>query len=163
MAGRGAAPKDPDKRVGKHVPQRGEWQATAGRGWQHGPVPDPPPALRDDTLDAWQTWMESWFASHWTVHDLPGLRIVAQLYDLCQSYYEDPYVEKKVRGKDETVFVLKPNPATELRQMMDNYGITPKGQQDRRWVAPNEDKAERVVVGSSDHALAGPYAALKVV
>lgn len=161
MAGRGAAPKEPDKRVGKHVPQRGEWQATPGRGWQHGTIPPPPDALRSDTLAAWQTWMESWFASHWTVHDLPGLRIVAQLYDLCQSYYEDPYVEKKVRGKDEYVFVLKPNPATELRQMLDNYGITPKGQQDRRWIVPTADAPAAVQPEQQDEA--GPYGGLRAV
>jgi hypothetical protein len=28
--------------------------------------------------------------------------------------------------------------ATELRLYMDTYGITPKGQQDRRWKPPND-------------------------
>ena len=35
-----------------------------------------------------------------------------------------------------TIYVRRPSPVTELRQMLDNYGITPKGQQDRRWTAP---------------------------
>lgn len=160
MAGRGAAPKDPDKRIGKHAPIRGEWQPSPGRGWQHGPIPAPPDGLNADALAAWQTWMQSWFASHWTPDDLPGLVLVALLYSQMRDYHGDPYVEKKVRGKDEYAFVLRPNPATELRQMMDNYGITPKGQQDRRWQAPKDDAP---AVSAATPEVAGPYAGLRVV
>ena len=35
--------------------------------------------------------------------------------------------------------------ATELRLQMDNYGITPKGQQDRRWARPVEEKPAAAV------------------
>lgn len=163
MAGRGPAPKDPTKRVNHNLPIRGEWQPTPGRGWQHGAIPAPPDGLRPEAIEAWDVWMKSWFASHWTPDDLPGLALVASLYSQVRDYFDDPHVEKKIRGKDETVFVLKPNPATELRQMMDNYGITPKGQQDRRWVAPADDVPQPAVVGSTESPDAGPYAALKVV
>jgi hypothetical protein len=90
--------------------------STLAVGWQHGPVPKPPGGLVKAARDAWSTWMGAWFAAHWTPDDLPGLRTVVRLYDQVE------------RGE----FVR----AGELRQQMDNYGITPKGQQDRRWRAP---------------------------
>jgi hypothetical protein len=62
--------------------------------------------------------MGAWFAVHWTPSDLPGLYLVIGLYDQVQ------------RGEFQR--------ATELRLHMDNYGITPKGQQDRRWKAPEK-------------------------
>lgn len=71
---------------------------------------------------AWTTWMESWVAAHWTPTDLPGLRQLIRIYDQVE------------RGEFQR--------ATELRLGMDTYGITPKGQQDRRWVAPEVEVAE---------------------
>lgn len=100
--------------------------------------------------------MHSWIAAHWAENDLPGLRVTVQLLDQCERYFEDPYVEKETR-KGDTMFVLRPNPAGELRQLMDNYGITPKGQQDRRWQAPKAEAAE------SPKTKASPYAHLGVV
>jgi hypothetical protein len=35
--------------------------------------------------------------------------------------------------------------AGELRLQMDTYGITPKGQQDRRWARPTEQKIAATV------------------
>jgi hypothetical protein len=61
-------------------------------------------------------WMTAWFAAHWTPADLPGLRKLIRLYDA---------TERGELGR-----------SAELRQLMDNYGITPKGQQDRRWAPP---------------------------
>ena len=69
---------------------------------------------------AWQTWFRAWFASHWTPDDIPGLRQLVRLY------YQ---VE---RGEFHR--------AAELRLQMDTYGITPKGQQDRRWAPPKADE-----------------------
>jgi hypothetical protein len=60
--------------------------------------------------------MAAWFASFWTPADLPGLRQLVRLYDEVE------------RGE----FTR----ASELRLQMDTYGITPKGQQDRRWKPP---------------------------
>ena len=115
MAGRGPAPKD-ERRNPSDVPIRGEWQPTAGIGWQYGEIPKPPSGVRAAAKTAWQTWMQSWFAAHWTPDDLPGLRVVLQLYDQVD------------RGEYQR--------ANELRLQMDTYGITPKGQQDRRWKRP---------------------------
>lgn len=95
------------------------------RGWQHGKAPAPPTGLMPASRAAWVTWMRSWFASFWTPEDLPGLRQVIRLYDQVE------------RGE----FVRM----TELRQMMDNYGITPKGQQDRRWRPPAESEQAAAV------------------
>lgn len=132
MAGHGPAPKATAERRNKsEKPVRGDWKATPGRGWQHGPVPAAPDGLLKPSRDAWATWMGAWFASHWTVEDLPGLRILVKLYDQCE------------RGEYQR--------ASELRLQMDTYGITPKGQQDRRWApeAPVESsKAPEAPVAS---------------
>jgi hypothetical protein len=118
MAGRGPAASEQRRRVNQ--PERGEWNATEAVGWQHGDVPDPPDGLRDATVEAWTTWMAAWFAAHWTPSDLPGLRTLIRIYDQVE------------RGEFQR--------ANELRLQMDTYGITPKGQQDRRWTRPGSEK-----------------------
>lgn len=70
------------------------------------------------SLDAWSTWFGAWFAAFWRPSDLPALRQMVRLYDQVE------------RGE----FTR----ATELRLLMDTYGVTPKGQQDRRWKPPVE-------------------------
>lgn len=115
----GPAPARTRRRRNK--PQRGEWRSTAKVGWQHGEVPPPPDGLRDESLWAWRTWFAAWFAAHWTRDDLPGLRLLVRLYDEVE------------RGG------VKAADRAELRQLMDSYGITLKGQQDRRWVRPEPE------------------------
>lgn len=119
MAGRGPAPKT-QRRNAADVPIRGEWQAAPGVGWQHGPIPKTPAKLMGASRTAWQTWFRAWFAAHWTPDDLPGLRQIVRLYDQVE------------RGEFQR--------ASELRLQMDTYGITPKGQQDRRWAPPKADE-----------------------
>lgn len=119
MAGRGRVPKA-ERRNPSDVPIRGEWAATEGIGWQHGEPPAPPDGLLKPSRDAWSVWLAAWFAAHWTPDDLPGLRQVIRLYDQVE------------RGEFQR--------ASELRLQMDTYGITPKGQQDRRWQRPAEEK-----------------------
>ena len=144
MAGRGAAPKPQSQRRTAHKPQRGEYQAAPGVGWQHGPIPAPPDGLLAPSRVAWETWMASWFGAHWTPSDLPGLRKVIQLYDATE------------RGELHR--------SAELRMSMDNYGITPKGQQDRRWVPPKDEETPVVTSnGSVSGTSADPYGHLKVV
>ncbi len=122
MAGRGQAPKARDERHNpRNTPLRGEWQSADVVGWQHGDVPEPPAGLMPASIEAWRTWMGAWFAAHWTPDDIPGLVTVVLLYDQVQ------------RGE----FTR----ANELRLQMDTYGITPKGQQDRRWAKPQVDAA----------------------
>jgi hypothetical protein len=119
VAGRGRPPKAPAERRNHHDPGRGDWQAADGVGWQYGDTPEPPDGLMEASREAWATWMGTWVAAHWTPVDLPGLRQLIRLYDQVE------------RGE----FVR----SGELRLEMDTYGITPKGQQDRRWAKPVED------------------------
>ena len=138
MPGRGPAPKPNRRRRNK--PVRGEWRATPGIGWQHGELPVPPDGLKDVSLWAWTAWFQAWFAAHWTPDDLPGLRVVIRLYDEVE------------RGE----FTR----ATELRQMLDNYGITPKGQQERRWERP---KPVEPPVKTAETEADDPYSHLRAV
>ena len=122
MAGRGPAPKVERRRA--NVPERGEVRRAPAVGWQHGVKPKPPAALKQASIAAWRTWFGAWFAAFWTPADLPGLRLVIRLYDQVE------------RGEFQR--------ASELRLQMDTYGITPKGQQDRRWQPPAEEPAPSV-------------------
>jgi len=115
MAGRGRAPKE-NRQNQCDVPTRGEVRTADGEGWQHGDAPPAPDGLMTESAAAWSTWMGAWFAAFWTPADLPGLRQLVRLYDQVE------------RGEFQR--------AGELRLQMDTYGITPKGQQDRRWRAP---------------------------
>lgn len=138
------APKDPGERARRNVPERGEWQASTVRGWQHGRVPAPPPKCLKVTRDVWETWFRSWFAAFWQPEDLPGLYLVAKLYD---SVMRDNLAK-----------------AAELRISMDSYGMTPKGQQDRRWKRPalgGEAEVEGGKAGSPGSG--GHYAHLRAV
>lgn len=118
MAGRGPAPKDPSERHNPRSKPVHEWKMTPGRGWQHGEIPAPPPRLTKAAREAWDIWFRAWFAAHWTPEDVPGLRQVIRLYDQVE------------RGEFQR--------ASELRLAMDTWGITPKGQQDRRWKRPDD-------------------------
>jgi hypothetical protein len=89
---------------------------------------------------AWSTWFKAWFAAHWGPEDLPGLRSLILLYDAVQRHDLTRHAE--------------------LRLMMDTYGITPKGQQDRRWQPPT-DSGESPAASSA--AKPAPYAHLRVV
>jgi hypothetical protein len=115
------APKRPGERRRQNTPERGEWQPTEDVGWQHGDTPAAPEGLMPASDEAWRIWMGAWFAAHWTPDDLPGLRTLVRLYDQVE------------RGEFQR--------ANEVRLQMDTYGITPKGQQDRRWAPPVKEGA----------------------
>lgn len=124
------------------MPARGDWKPAPGVGWQFGAIPKPPDGLLAPSRTAWSTWFRAWFAAHWTPDDVPGLRQIVRLYDQVE------------RGEFQR--------AAELRMMLDTYGISPKGQQDRRWVkplgvGPAVPDSERPDTSSS------PYAHLRVV
>lgn len=140
MAGRGPAPKDDGERRRRNEPER-PWVATEGSGWQHGDVPAPPAKLTKAAREAWATWFGAWWASHWRPEDIPGLRQVIRLYDQVE------------RGEFQR--------ASELRLAMDTYGITPKGQQDRRWKPPAAEPADQQ--GGGQAASGGRYGHLRSV
>jgi hypothetical protein len=135
------APKPANERRRRNKPVRGEWTPALGVGWQHNPLPPAPDGLVEASRVAWETWFRAWFAAHWTPDDVPGLRKVIQLYDATE------------RGEMHR--------ASELRQLMDTYGITPKGQQDRRWTRPKAEEPAQPVAKSDKPT--GPYAHLRVV
>jgi len=114
MAGRGPAPKH--QRYRRATPGRGEWQPSDEGGWQHAEPPPAPGGISPAAGAVWTAWFGSWWAANWTPDDLPGLRLVIRLWDRVN------------RGDIKR--------AGELRQWLDSYGITPKGQQDRRWTKP---------------------------
>jgi hypothetical protein len=125
MAGTGPAPKDPAARRNTTAPTRGEIQQLDVVGWQHGDIPPAPEGLKPASEDAWRIWMGAWFAAFWIPEDIPGLRQLVLIYDQVE------------RGEFQR--------ASELRLQMDTYGITPKGQQDRRWrKEPEQVKAAQV-------------------
>lgn len=95
------------------------------------------------SVTAWRTWFAAWFASHWAVDDLPALRQLIRLYDQVE------------RGEFQR--------AGELRLQMDTYGITPKGQQDRRWARPDDSEVPPSQPQPQAPAADGPYAHLRVV
>lgn len=136
MAGRGPAPSE--DRVRRNEPERGEVQSAPGFGWQHGDTPEAPEGLMPASLDAWGVWFGSWFAAFWTKADLPALRQLVRLYDQVE------------RGEFQR--------AAELRMQMDTYGITPKGQQDRRWRPPKVEQVQQAGAPAS-----GQYAHLRRV
>lgn len=123
MAGRGPAPKPDAERIRRNKGEQVKWHPAPGVGWQHGDLPAPPDGLMPASIEAWDTWMAAWFAAHWTVSDLPGLRQLVRLFDQVE------------RGEFQR--------ASEMRLQMDTYGITPKGQQDRRWVPPVAEGDEK--------------------
>lgn len=159
MAGRGPAPKTQRRRTAE--PARGDWQATPGIGWQHGPIPPAPEGVHADTRVAWDVWMRSWFAAHWTPDDLPGLEHVASLHSEVRVAFHEPFIESE-NARGDRIYFRRPSPATELRQMMDSYGITPKGQQDRRWVRPGLEEAKPDSRRASEPVVDSPYGHLRV-
>ena len=140
---RGPAPNDERRR---RVEPAHEWRWAGGIGWQHGAPPPPPAKLLGASREAWQVWFRAWFAAFWTPDDLPGLRQLIRLYDQVE------------RGEFQR--------HGELRIGMDTYGITPKGQQDRRWKPPTRpDVPQEAEAGESERpsASGGRYAHLRSV
>lgn len=123
MAGRGPAPKPDGQRHGKGKGPERSWKYAEGSGWRHGPVPPPPSKLLGPSKDAWASWFGAWFAWFWEPEDVPALRHLVRLYDQVE------------RGEYQR--------HAELRLAMDTYGITPKGQQDRRWQPAKADELEQ--------------------
>lgn len=102
------------------------WNPSPGSGWQHGDpedgrrkIPSPPVGLMPESEEAWRMWFTSWWASNWSLEDLPQLQLIIRQFD------------KVVRGE----LALK-----ELTPALDGFGITPKGRQDRRWLPPEAPK-----------------------
>ena len=83
--------------------------------------------------------MGAWWAAYWDPADLPVLRLLIRVFDLAE------------RGQANGAM------RSELRQLLDGYGVTPKGRQDRRWLPPKADPEPRPTLTDN------PYAHLRVV
>lgn len=99
-----------------------QWKPAPGEGWQHGEIP---PLAMDGphsaTVQAWDAWMSSWWAAFWVPGDLPQLQLAAVHFDAV------------ARGQLEV---------GKLIPLLDKLGITPKGRQDLRWLAPEGAEEE---------------------
>lgn len=124
MAGRGPTPKA-NRRNKADIPIRGDWRPAPGVGWQHGDPPPAPSGLLKASREAWEIWFAAWYAAYWKPEDLPALRQVIRLYDQVE------------RGEFQR--------HGELRLAFDTWGISPKGQQDRRWIRPLDRPLEPAV------------------
>jgi hypothetical protein len=131
MSNRGSPIKDPSVRRRRNIPKRGEFVNAPGVGWQHGRRPRAPNGLTKETVDVWAVWFASWFAAFWTPADIPYLRQMAKLYDVVD------------RGEVRY--------AGELRTWLDSMGVTPKGQQDRRWKPPEAAPATDATATSATY------------
>ena len=143
MAGVGPPPSETRQRANE--PGRGDWQAAPGIGWQHGEIP-PCPSRSKAAAETWTTWFRSWYASHWTVEDLPNLRLAIKLWALSDT--------GQAKGAERTAYI----------RLADDLGITRKGQQDRRWKRPEPDRDQRRgTTGTRASRATSPAAHLSVV
>lgn len=106
-----------------------EYRNAPGTGWQHGATPPAPGGLTSVGVQAWNTWMTSWWAAFWEPADLPGLELTVELYD-------------RVRLGELTPDKLTP--------YLDRFGITAKGRQDNRWAEPVVERPAASVPVSDD-------------
>jgi hypothetical protein len=100
----------------------GEWVVLGG-GYS-GPIPELPPIYEwsEDTLRWWRAIWGTPMATQWNVAgDAEALSILA-------------LVRQRFLEGDTRVAV-----ATELRQLTDDFGLSPKGRQLRRWIVTEED------------------------
>jgi hypothetical protein len=92
--------------------QTARWNVAEVEGWQFGELPPCPPNLSPIGRKAWATWLGSWWASFYSLEDLPGLELLVTLYDDAMTQSRN---------------------YTKLFPLMDRYGITPKARQELRW------------------------------
>lgn len=127
MAGTGRAPKAGVDRRNHHSPQRGEWtdlQEPQGK----------PPSLPERgkgrgrwsprTTRAWDAWWSDPASTQWGSAEVDLLEHLADVYE---EWVREP----------------RSSMASEVRQLRDSLGLTPKGKQDRRWrVTPAAEVVE---------------------
>ncbi|MGW6295639.1 phage terminase small subunit [Streptomyces sp. NPDC055058] len=130
MAGRGPAPKDPEKRQRRNAP-KGLEAVPAAPGLVERP--SPPAGLLKSVRDRWAAYWESPVAQLADpVSDLPALERLYRLYDdLERSHATVRKQGHMVRGyRDQTVMnpLLKHMQLVqaEVRQLEDRFGLSPR-------------------------------------
>lgn len=124
MAGRGPAPKLPELRRNFTKPQAGEWIKLPSEG-RKGPVPLLPKhlGLSRATHEWWKRVWKTPSALMWTKADFDALVGLAILWD------------KYLDGKTSL--------ASEIRLREAEFGLSPAGRQQRRWLIVDEVEPEQ--------------------
>lgn len=116
-------PKRPEQRRNRNPKQGGEWVVL--KQPYEGPIPDLPPIhpWSADTRRWWEAVWRSPMATQWLEADAYSLAILA--------------LARQALLEGDTRITV----AAEVRQMTDDFGLTPKGRQLRRWIVTEEDAA----------------------
>lgn len=93
------------------------------------PQPFPKGGFSAASKREWERWWSSPMASMWDESDRGTLEMLVRMVD---EWWESPTTKL----------------ATEIRQVKDSLGLTPKGRQDRRWLLPSDDAVEEAPVES---------------
>lgn len=117
MAGRGRAPKLQSERRNHVVPQRGEWIDLPEVKRRVPALPEREGGWSPRMERAWRAWWADPASTQWGPGDLDLLEHLADVF-------EEWTRERRV------------NLASEVRQLRDSLGLTPKGKQERRWRVP---------------------------
>ncbi len=121
MAGRGPAPKPADQRRNRSAKRDGDWVTLPAEG-HRGAIPSLPRGLgiTKTTREWWKAIWRTPMATQWTAGDVPALTELAVL-------------------RERLVVDGKVSVAPEVRLRSDQFGLTPKGRQERRWIITDED------------------------
>lgn len=123
MAGKGPTPKPPEQRRRQNTPAAGEWIRLSEP--YSGPIPPLPKniGISKVTRDWWKEIWRTPMATQWNQGDIPALIELAIL-------------------RERLVVDGKVSVASEVRLRSEQFGLTPSGRQQRRWIITEED-AER--------------------
>jgi hypothetical protein len=114
----GPPPKQQRRR--RNLPERGEWVELEPR---KGPTPKCPVPLDRSQAAQWRELWKSPMASMWQKEDVPGLARVLVLRPLVLQTFDTKLM-------------------SELRQLEDRFGLTPKGRRDLRWLIPDTEPVD---------------------
>lgn len=145
MAGVGRAPKDRSERVGRHVPQRGEWVTLPSENPARTRKLPPPPrggwAAR--TKRAWKAWWTDPASLVWSAADVDAVEQLAYLH------------HDHERAAKASAPML-----AEIRRRMDALGLTQKGKRDLRLRVGRDELEEK---RAESTASASRYSHLRAV
>lgn len=119
----GPPPKSDDERLRRNAPTF-QWVTLPAAGYD-GPIPQLPstrPALQAASKTMWRTWWRSPMATQWLESDVPTLLRLLRMID------------SEARGT-----LGNSADRAEIRQLLDRFGLTPRGRQQLRWVIAGDD------------------------